>query len=109
MPDINRTEDRMTKAKAEEVMAHLDALASLAGTPSFSSQMKALLDTAKAQKGNIQAATSMTDKEVNEVVNMLPELMNETLLQTFGAMSSTMQQVLSDPEKLKEALQNKKS
>ena len=66
MPDINRTEDRMTDAKAEEVMAHLDALASLAGTKPFSSQMKELLDTAKAQKGNIQAATSMTDKEVNE-------------------------------------------
>ena len=49
----------------------------------------------------------MTDTEVDALRDQLPTLMAETISQTFNAMTSSMQQVLNNPEKLKEAIKNK--
>lgn len=103
MPETRNIEDARTK----EIIGLMDKLSDLAGVASFSSQINQLVDTAKGQRQSIKENTSLSDTEVDALMDQLPNLMAETISQTFNAMTSTMQQVLNNPEKLKEALQTK--
>lgn len=103
MPETRNIEDVRTK----EIIGLMDKLSDLAGVASFSSQINQLVDTAKGQRQSIKENTSLSDTEVDALMDQLPNLMAETISQTFNAMTSTMQQVLNNPEKLKEALQTK--
>lgn len=109
MPETGRTDQCINETKAKEVISLMDKLASLAGTEPFSKQIDSLMETAKANRKNIKDSTTLSDKEVNELINVLPEMMTETICETFGAISMSMQQALSDPEKLKAALNKQKS
>lgn len=103
MPEARNIEDARTK----EIIELMDKLSDLAGVASFSSQMNQLVDTAKSQRQSIKENTAMTDTEVDALMDQLPNLMAETISQTFNVMTSSMQQVLNNPEKLKEAIKNK--
>lgn len=103
MPETRNIEEARTK----EIIGLMDKLSDLAGVASFSSQINQLVDTAKGQRQSIKENTSLSDTEVDALMDQLPNLMAETISQTFNAMTSTMQQVLNNPEKLKEALQTK--
>ena len=103
MPEARNIEDARTK----EIIELMDKLSDLVGVASFSSQMNQLVDTAKGQRQSIKENTAMTDTEVDALMDQFPTLMAETISQTFNAMTSSMQQVLNNPEKLKEAIKNK--
>lgn len=107
MPDGRRAQERLTAAQVEEVVESLDRIAAILGQPSFSSQMQMLQSTLQEQRHKIQEETGMTNQDMDMVVEQVPELMSETLGQTFAAMSASMEQVLKDPDKMKQAFGKK--
>lgn len=93
--------------KAKEIIALMDKLADLTGASSFTSQLEQIIQVTKSQRSTIKENTSLTDTEVDQMLEQLPNLMADTVSQAFNALSASMQQVLSDPEKMKQALKTK--
>lgn len=107
MPEERRAEEELTKAKAEEAIALLDKLSVLFGYETFSSQMVQLQGIIKQHRQQMLDA-GLDDSDVGLMVDALPMMMSETVGNAIGAIASSMESAIKDPDKLKSLMQQKK-
>ena len=97
-------ERRLNQEKTKEVLSLMDRLSEIAGQPSFSSQVESFVKAAKEQRSSIKENSGLTDKETEQLINIIPDMLTETLLSTFTALGQSMEATIRDPAKMKEAL-----
>ena len=107
MPDERRAEEGLSEAKTKEMLSLMDRLFELSGQPPFTSMISQLQSEIKKQAGEFEK-NGLTTNDVSVIADKVPDLMAETVSQTFAVMAESMKDAIKHPDKLKGIMQQNK-